>query len=150
MGYHGIILNAFKGTHSLPDKTVAQARADCVELIPTVSFLPQLDSNEMFQKTMRIKSLKLYEFLCAEASVHHSFVCALVMRSLERVMYTFMDWQKRDAHLLTNGDAPLIVMANEDRSPTVRCIQELSSIMTTGCVFPGGVTVAALVEGHLN
>ena len=103
-------------------------------------------SAEMYHKVLRVKSLKMYQWLIDEGAVYYLFCCTLTINSLERVMFTFMQWQQNDCWM-SPGKSPVIQMANLDNSPAARAIRELAAVMSHSSFGTEAVTVDEFVAG---
>ena len=114
------------------EKTLPGMQEESNEVLSIATFLSEniSDSPEMYHKVMRVKSLKMYHWLMAESAVFDLFCCCVVIRSLERVMWSFMKWQDTDTWLI-QGQSPLIQMSNMNTSPAAKAIREMAGVMLT-------------------
>lgn len=149
MGYHNIIGRAFCGMHGRAptSETLRSMQAESDEVMPIATFLFEsaggTGNGNMFHKVMRVKSWKMYQWLCDESSIFHVFCCCCVMQCLEHVMFSFMKWQEQDTWLIP-GQSPLICMANMTTSPAARAILDLSHIMSASLFSTENVTLEDL------
>lgn len=151
MGYHNLITHAFCGLHGKsPLKgSLAEVRAEGAELVPFSSTLENAaDAAGLYQKVLRVKSLKTYEWLIAESSVYHIFVTVVASAALERCMFTFMKWQENDQSFVTGEPTAIMQMANMKHSPAARAIRHLANILTTGKIGEHQMDFAYVSEGH--
>lgn len=151
MGYHGLMRIAFCGMHKQPGESInqvfSQGQVETTELLPATSLVGDVSEPELYQKVLRIKSFKTYEWLCNEASVFHLLVCALTNSALEHIMHTFMLWQ-RDDFWLVEGKSPLILMSNTALSPAINACSEISLLMTQNlCSVDIPVPLPTLLKG---
>ena len=151
MGYHGLMRIAFCGMHKQPASSIGQVfyqgQVETTELLPATALVDDITEPELYQKALRIKSFKTYQWLCQEASVFHLLVCAITNSALEHIMHTFMLWQ-RDDFWLVEGKSPLILMANIALSPATRACKQLHLLMTQDlCSIDTLFPLDAIVKG---
>ena len=132
---------AFCGMHGrVPtSKTVHLLRQECNEVVPLTTLVSESEkaaasgSSEMYHKALRVKSLKMYEWLLSESAVFHLFIACSCIANLEMCMFTFMKWQELDTWIQTDN-SPLVRMSNMATSPAAKAVRQLSSLMTS-CAF---------------
>ena len=137
LGYHNILANAFCDLHGkVPTQdTVAAMQAESDELVPFTSVLADASDSSTYRKVLRVKSLKTYQWLIAEASVYHLLVTCVAINALERCMYKFMKWQEEDQCFVsyTGGQhPPMMQMSNLKNSPGAEAVRHLAHILTSG------------------
>ena len=115
--------------------TVAAMQAESDELVPFTSVLADASDSSTYRKVLRVKSLKTYQWLIAEASVYHLLVTCVAINALERCMYKFMKWQEEDQCFVsyTGGQhPPMMQMSNLKNSPGAEAVRHLAHILTSG------------------
>ena len=124
-------------------------RAESTELLTFGTSLLQ-DDPGLYRKALRVKSLKTYEWLVAEASVYHLFITCLVVAAPERCMFKFMLWQETDQCFVVDGTTPMIQMANMDSSPSACAVRHLAHILTDGVIGEYRVQYEEFAQGHVH
>lgn len=129
-GYRNLFFTAFNTMHSggLSADLLADGKLEATEMVPATDLVSDASEQGAYRKVLRIKSFKAFEWLKSERTVYDLLTCTLVNQVLEKIMWTFMAWQ-RDEACLALETAPLIQMANSKKSPAVRAMVELSNIM---------------------
>ena len=98
MGYHNIMLKAFGGMHS-SGQSMLSTLDEMSTPTALVNLVDGLDSvadgdTDLYHKTLRIKSTKAYQWLLNEGSLYNTFMSVLTNQTLERVLHTFLKWQR--------------------------------------------------------
>ena len=152
LGYHNLLARAFCRLHGAPlEKTTAGGDLklggqESSEQVATADLLEAIENQEVYQKTMRIKAFKAYQWLATPCIVHDVLLVSTIMGPLEQCMYKFMAWQNEDAQLweLTS---PVIEMTSA-RSPAVDAAMQLCYLMENdGRVRSSGALLANLAKG---
>lgn len=132
-------------------KSLTDAQDESCELISAIELIEDQTEPEKFQKTLRIKSFKAFEWLQAERTVYDLLTCILATQMLEKVMFTFFKWHKQEAWL-TLETAPLVRMANMNTSPAVEAVREIANMMVTSAIQfeTGRLPLNDLVEGAIQ
>lgn len=154
LGYHNLMLSAFHRLHASrqdDDNSFVATADDLTTPAALVSLVDGLDSvanndSDLYRKTLRVKSTKAYQWLLDEASLYHVLICTLTNRTLERVLFTFLKWQ-RDEQWLEVGKSPLILMANPTTSPAVHALKRLFNLMKKGECADDGFVLEQLLQG---
>ena len=150
MGYHNIMLKAFGGMHSsgqaffstLDEMSTPTALVNLVDGLDSVA-----DGDpDLYHKTLRIKSSKAYQWLLNEASLYNTFISVLTNQTLERVLHTFLKWQREDQFLKV-GKSPLILMSNMFESPAVYALRRLYVLQCLGECTDDGFPMQELLQG---
>ena len=143
-------MHSGSGTSTL--EMLESGKQESSELIEAVALVSDTTSeNDGYRKQLRIKAYKAFEWLKSEYTVYNLSICALVSGALEKIMWSFMKWQHTDAWL-SMDTAPLLQMSNPKRSPAVRCMNELSSMMQTLEISTSsgmGLTIMEFLEGGI-
>lgn len=134
LGYHNILWHAFQLMHP-KQKVQALEREfqESDESMPTSTFLKDSDSTEFYRKVLRVKAFKAFQFLRNEHSLFRSMLCTTVIGKFERVMYTFMKWQRDDFEL--TEFPPLVRMLHPDDSPITQALASINQLLTMGCII---------------
>lgn len=103
------------------------------ESMPTSTFLKESDSTDFYRKVLRVKAFKAFQFLRNEHSLFQSLLCTIVMGKFERVMYTFMKWQRDDFEL--TEFPPLVRMLYPEDSPITQALASIKQLLTFGCII---------------
>ena len=134
MGYHAILWHAFQRMHPAQKvKALEREFQESEESMPTSTFLRDSDSTEFYRKVLRVKAFKAFQFLRSEHSLFRSLLCTVVVGKFERVMYTFMKWQRDDFEL--TEFPPLVRMVNPDDSPITQALSSIKELLTMGRII---------------
>ena len=107
-------------------------------------------SNELHRKAMGIRAYKAYCWLCSPTTLMKLMVTTGSIGPLERVMFTFMKWQRECVHV-QNGPSPIAIMSTTF-SPAREAIGELCCLMTEGriaAISTPSLCLQDFVDGHM-
>ena len=145
--YHQILLQGFGRLHNMSPDSLKRKFEESNELVTTADVvLDPVESGgktSLFQKSLRIKAYKAYCWLNNSETVYDLLVAVARVLPLESVMWTFMAWQEKGAHLSLE-ESPLIQMTNSTTSPAQIAVSDLCKILATGDICEGsdGVKVS--------
>ena len=106
------------------------------EMMPSTSeFLQPETSTELYQKVLRVKAIKTYQWLQSQTAVYRMFLSTLAVTPMEQLMFCFLRWQRRDAYL-RKQNPPVVMMTDPTLSPACNAIRSLCDQLKTGKVFP--------------
>ena len=114
-------------------------------MLATSEFIESEGSVELYRKTLRIKAKKSLDWVRDTTSCYKLLLSALVVSPLERIMYTFMQWQHTQA-FLSKASPPAVVMANPTRSPACAAMRQLCGQMRSGKLIPDVADSTTLVD----
>lgn len=139
------------GSSYIPTYESATAQEEVREVVSVGTHMESALDSETYHKELRIKSLKAYEWLNNASTPHELLISVLTHSVLERIMYTFLKWQT-DEVWLQRGLSPIVLMASFDKSPVVKALTNLASLMTADTLSSGSAFVpwTDLMQGELG
>ncbi|CAE7556732.1 unnamed protein product [Symbiodinium necroappetens] len=146
LGYHSVLATGLMHLHGITREkpTVLNDDADDT-MLATSEFIESEGSVELYRKTLRIKAKKSLDWVRDTTSCYKLLLSALVVSPLERIMYTFMQWQHTQA-FLSKASPPAVVMANPTRSPACAAMRQLCGQMRSGKLIPDVADSTTLVD----
>ena len=141
MMYHNILFRAFASLHGN-----CPTMCDGDEVMPSTSeFLQSETSTELYQKVLRVKATKTYQWLQSQTSVYRMFLSTLAVTPMEQLMFCFLRWQRMDAYL-RKENPPVVMMADPTLSPACNAIRSICDQLKTGKLFPHDAESILIME----
>eukprot|EP00439_Symbiodinium_sp_Y106_P068934 s1213_g11.t2 len=146
LGYHSVLATGLMHLHGITREKNHMLNDDTDDtMLATSEFIESEGSIELYRKTLRIKAKKSLDWVRDTTSCYKLLLSALVISPMERIMYTFMKWQRTQA-FLSKTSPPAVLMANPSRSPACAAMPQLCGQMQTGRLMPDVADSTALVE----
>lgn len=114
----------------------------------TSSILPG-SSHDLFQRSMRIKAHKAYEWMQQRESLYHLLITVATVSPMESIMFRFLKWQHENS-MYHKECSPLATMSTSE-SPARRAVDSLLQLMLLGKVSgvsDESVTIFDIAQGQ--